>query len=127
MQPLQSLVILTLLIYTAFSNPIPGKKQGRSFTVPRVRRSDFVPDGPAALKRAYAKFGIVPSAIDFGQFNFDPLPPGANREAVSKATQPDENGAVANAPTQNDVQYLSPVTIGGQEFVMNFDTGSADL
>lgn len=127
MQPIQSLLLLTLLICSVSSSPLPHKKQGRSFKVPRVRRSNYVPDGPAALKRAYAKFGIVPTAVDLGQLDFDPLPAGVNREAVSKTTQPDESGAVANAPTRNDVQYLSPVTIGGQEFVMNFDTGSSDL
>ncbi|CAK7204686.1 hypothetical protein SEUCBS139899_007445 [Sporothrix eucalyptigena] len=36
-------------------------------------------------------------------------------------------GIVTNTPTSGDVEYLSPVTIGGQTLNMDFDTGSSDL
>lgn len=38
-----------------------------------------------------------------------------------------ENGVVAANPEENEKEYLSPVTIGGQKLNLNFDTGSADL
>jgi hypothetical protein len=120
------LLLFTLFCCSSVTSPAPVKNQPRSFKVPIVRRSDYIPNGPASLQRAYAKYGIIPTHFNTSAFDFIPLPPGTERNAVSKAEQPTENGAVTNTPTQHDVQYLSPVTIGGQEFVMNFDTGSSD-
>ncbi|EEP75536.1 hypothetical protein UREG_00382 [Uncinocarpus reesii 1704] len=124
---IQFLLGLSLLCLQASSSPTPPKKTTRSFKIDLVRRSDYLPDGPRALKKAYAKFGIIPTNINYGHFNdFIPLASGLDRDAISKAKQPDETGAVTNTPTAHDVQYLSPVTIGGQQFVMNLDTGSSD-
>lgn len=39
----------------------------------------------------------------------------------------DVTGEVAAAPEDNDSEYLSPVSIGGQKLNLDFDTGSADL
>jgi hypothetical protein len=39
----------------------------------------------------------------------------------------DGSGEVTASPEENESEYLSPVTIGGQKFNLNFDTGSADL
>ncbi|KAG5919598.1 hypothetical protein E4U53_003975, partial [Claviceps sorghi] len=36
-------------------------------------------------------------------------------------------GSVAAVPVANDVEFLSPVTIGGQSLCLNLDTGSSDL
>lgn len=36
-------------------------------------------------------------------------------------------GIVTNTPTSGDVEYLSPVSIGGQTLNLDFDTGSSDL
>lgn len=36
-------------------------------------------------------------------------------------------GLVVNQPEANDVEYLSPVSIGGQVVNLDFDTGSSDL
>ncbi|KAK0944179.1 hypothetical protein LTR29_004311 [Friedmanniomyces endolithicus] len=38
-----------------------------------------------------------------------------------------ETAQVTASPEQNDSEYLSPVTIGGQALTLDFDTGSADL
>lgn len=36
-------------------------------------------------------------------------------------------GVVTNTPEQGDVEYLSPISIGGQTMNMDFDSGSSDL
>ena len=38
-----------------------------------------------------------------------------------------EDGETTATPTQNDAQFLSPVTVGGQQMVLNFDSGSSDM
>ena len=37
-----------------------------------------------------------------------------------------EDGETTATGTNNDAQFLSPVTVGGQEIVVNFDSGSSD-
>lgn len=129
MQWIQALLYLYLLsspaVLGAPAQPSQQLKK-RTFKVNRIRRSDYVPNGLSAIKKAYAKFGIIPTDINFGSLDFNIFPTAADRQAINKADEPDENGAVTNMPAQNDVLYLAPVTIGGQEFVMNFDTGSSD-
>jgi hypothetical protein len=46
-----------------------------------------------------------------------------------KAVDANQPGEVPAEDSQNDSQYLCPVTIGtpGQTFTLDFDTGSADL
>ena len=36
-------------------------------------------------------------------------------------------GNVTNTPEDGDVEFLAPITVGGQKMVMDFDTGSSDL
>ena len=43
------------------------------------------------------------------------------------ATNTTATGNVTNAPESDDLEYLAPITVGGQEMVMDFDTGSSDL
>ncbi|KAH7411195.1 aspartic peptidase domain-containing protein [Cadophora sp. MPI-SDFR-AT-0126] len=47
---------------------------------------------------------------------------GSRNSTAGKGT-----GIVTATPEQGDVEYLSPVTIGGQTINMDFDTGSSDL
>ena len=47
---------------------------------------------------------------------------GSTNSTAGKGT-----GIVTATPEQGDVEYLSPVTIGGQTINMDFDTGSSDL
>ncbi|KAI0201627.1 aspartic peptidase domain-containing protein [Astrocystis sublimbata] len=58
---------------------------------------------------------------------------GASAAGGGKAPQQDAvantngTGLVVNVPEDNDVEYLSPVNIGGQIVNLDFDTGSSDL
>ncbi|OAX78152.1 hypothetical protein ACJ72_07544 [Emergomyces africanus] len=128
MQWIQALLYLYLLSSPAVLGAPAQRSQlkKRTFKVDRIRRADYVPNGLSAVKKAHAKFGIIPSDVNFGSLDFNHFTTAADRQALNKTDEPDENGAVANVPAHNDVLYLAPVTIGGQEFVMNFDTGSSD-
>ncbi len=46
-------------------------------------------------------------------------------QAVSAATN--GSGMVTATPVDGDLEYLAPISIGGQTIVMDFDTGSSDL
>lgn len=55
--------------------------------------------------------------------------PESNSTANSVPEQEGESdvGVVTATPEAGDIEYLSPVTIGGQTFNLDFDTGSSDL
>ncbi|KAK0119655.1 hypothetical protein ONS95_011092 [Cadophora gregata] len=52
---------------------------------------------------------------------------GATAGARANGTAGKATGIVTATPEQGDVEYLSPVTIGGQTINMDFDSGSSDL
>lgn len=134
-------LIFTLLVATILASPIKTRTvQKRSFKVPRIPVKNYVPNGPAALRRAYAKFGVVEPAagpdqlrkrdISFGFGDVRIVPDGdvatSIKKAAANSTASSEDGETAADPTQNDAQFLSPVTVGGQKMVVNFDSGSSD-
>lgn len=124
-------LVVALFACSVLSSPTPKQNQKRSFKVDVQRQPEYTPDGPAALRKAYRKFGIVGTDISFDALDFKPLNLAASGGNNNQVPQPDddddsENGAVSATPVKNDVQYLAPVTIGGQKFMLNFDTGSAD-
>lgn len=128
MQFLQSFVLALLFSCEALSAPTPtttrSRLQGRSFKIGRVRQGATVLDGATALQRSYRKYGIA--AVDLGiddLLDFKPLSSGNSQTS----TDDDQTGEVSAVSVQGDAQFVSPVTIGGQTIVMNFDTGSADL
>ncbi|KAK3186961.1 hypothetical protein K4F52_004405 [Lecanicillium sp. MT-2017a] len=47
--------------------------------------------------------------------------------ATNAAATNNQTGIVEAIPEANDVEYLSPVKIGGQPVTLDFDTGSSDL
>lgn len=119
MQITQSLVFILSLSCSVLSAPTPGssrpQRQGRSFKVERVLQGKN--NGPASLARASRKFGL--GNMDLGL----DLNLGGNQDTQEE----DQKGDVTATSVQSDAQFVSPVTIGGQTIVMNFDTGSADL
>lgn len=119
-------LVVALFASSVVSSPTPKENQKRSFKVERVPQSNYIPDGPAALRKAYRKFGIVANDITFDALDFKPLNLASSKVPEPQQDDDSENGAVGNTPVDNDVEYLSPVTIGGQKFMMNFDTGSSD-
>lgn len=135
------IVVFTLLLASVIASPISSRNvKKRSFKIPRIEVKNYVPNGPKALKRAYAKFGVTdptsgPAALrkrdlKFGFGDISLLPGGdvANRvsSAVADSAADNENGETTATGTNNDSQFLSPVSVGGQEIVVNFDSGSSD-
>ena len=60
--------------------------------------------------------------------------PAADRRARVASASRAKTSALAAASamhattsSQNDAEFLSPVTVGGQTLVMDFDTGSSDM
>ncbi|KAI9844603.1 MAG: hypothetical protein M1837_005455 [Sclerophora amabilis] len=80
------------------------------------------------MRRAMNKYGWSAPIIAQGTLGDLGTAPTSKGVAPAPTGEDDEeNGAVSASPEPNDAEYLSPVTIGGQELNLNFDTGSADL
>jgi hypothetical protein len=121
MTPITLLLLATSFVSAVFAAPTQLKK--RSFKVDRVRQANYVPNGHAALRKAYVKFGL-------DDITFLPNANAAAKidaETAGSSGTGSENGEVSASPTQNDAEFLSPVSVGGQTIVMDFDTGSSDM
>lgn len=117
-------LLVALLISVAVAAPAPARHlRKRSFKIPRLQQHNYVPDGTFALRKAYRKFGI--GTLDtYPGTRFAPNFAVVNNKNGSNET---EEGEVSASPTQNDAEFLSPVSVGGQTLVMNFDSGSSDM
>lgn len=126
-----SLLLFLSLSFDALAAPAPRPvRKSRSFQIERLKRSDYVPHGPTALRKAFRKFGITP--VDFSNITLNDFEPFDLKTSVvntnqNTAAEPDQTGAVSATSVQGDVEFVSPVTIGGQTITMDFDTGSADM
>ena len=122
MPRLSAIISFAILLSLVFGSPVHQYKK-RSFKVKRVINPNYKANGPKAYRRALYKFG-------FGDISFLPGGEVATRIKAANSTTvnvvDDENGETTASPTQNDAQFLSPVTVGGQELIMNFDSGSSD-
>lgn len=135
---LNSLLLLIFLVVTvlAIPQPVPSyQRKGRSFKVERVVNPSFVKrDGPRQLLKAYRKYAMpIPNVL----IEIERKRKGSNRDKASQAaTTPglvpatnltNQIGVVSAVPEVGDVEYLSPVNIGGQTIMLDFDSGSSDL
>ena len=122
---IQILAVFALLCTVALSSPIPHQQKKRSFKVSRIRQRDFAPDGTVALRKSYTKFGIAGYGFVPELDVSSDLIPFSELDAASGTGS--GGGSVAASSSQNDAEFLSPVSVGGQTLVMNFDTGSSDM
>lgn len=123
MAKLQAFLFVAFFFSLILASPVSQRKK-RSFKVPVIPNPNYKPHGPRAYKRALNKFG-------FGDITFKPDGEVATRlKAASNMStvvgEGVQDGSVKTEPTQNDAQFLSPVKIGGQTLIMNFDSGSSD-
>lgn len=134
MQFIHFLAIFFSLSFNALSMPVAPQNhlQGRSFKVERVKRNGHVvTHGPAALRKAYRKFGIDATTLDgVDAIDFQPFETKSTtsvRIAKEDVVDSDQTGTVDATSVDGDVEFVSPVNIGGQTLDMNFDSGSADM
>ena len=123
MPSLRSCATLLALASASIASPTYTREQKKSFVEIMDKRSTFTVKqianskgvtksaGPVAMAKALSKFGAT-------------IPDNVMVAAQSAASG---NGTVAANPEDNDVEYLSPVTVGGTVMELDFDTGSADL
>ena len=123
----------------------------RSFTIDRVQVGSGQPSAVKAAYKAYSKFGIpVPDALKQAHTKLQKKNKNKKKKGKGKgkgngngqgaagngttaagngttAAASGQVGNVTNTPEQGDVEFLAPITVGGQQMVMDFDTGSSDL
>ncbi|KAF2083353.1 acid protease, partial [Saccharata proteae CBS 121410] len=76
-------------------------------------------DGPAALRKAYLKYGGNVS---------EPVATVVDLLAGGQTIDQGDSGEVTATPYNTDDQlYTVPVTVGGQTFILDLDTGSSDF
>lgn len=95
------------LVVLTSASPIEHPDIKEFFTVQQTEPKPLK-SGPSALLSTYMKF---------------------NQEAPAEvlAAAAANDGTVTTNPANYDSQYLTPVSIGGQSLMLDFDTGSADL
>lgn len=108
MRFLENLSAASAIIAIASASPVDKRAIKKDFTVHQSVPKSTIRSGPAAVAATYAKYGKQP-------------PPNVEAAAASN------DGSVTTNPTEFDSEYLTPVTIGGQRFTLDFDTGSSDL
>ncbi|ODA83683.1 hypothetical protein RJ55_02198 [Drechmeria coniospora] len=136
-------VVAFLAVFTAASGI-----EKRSFTVHRVGNPNFSGhNGPRSLAKSYRKFGApLPKGLagalaaqNTRKRTLDTAPLGSvagkkcwagtaqSSMARQQANKTRQVGSVEAVPEQNDIEFLSPISIGGQAVNLAFDTGSSDL
>ena len=108
MRFIQNLSAASALLALASASPIEMRNVKKEFSVKQSIPKPRLKSGPAAVQATFNKYG-------------------KQAPANVRAAASGNDGTVTTTPTEYDSQYLTPVTIGGQELNLDFDTGSSDL
>jgi hypothetical protein len=103
---------LTLGAIMAQAAPTASIIGSSTFSVPAIHNGNFKRNGTAAMLKAYAKYNLKPTME---------MP-----ESFMSALQKRQDGSATATPSDG-VEYLVPVSVGGESLNLDFDTGSADL
>lgn len=119
---LSSLLLLTIVLAASAA---PSRPQSRSFKIYRQATGNKrVRNGVAEMHKAYQKFGFsVPEAMSKAVTQSKVKSP---LDVVGQSA-PRQDGTADATPQEGDSEFLSPVDIGGQRLMMNFDSGSSDM
>lgn len=108
---LSTITVLALAV-AAQAAPAANAVGNKQYSVPAAHNPGFTRNGTAAMLKAYAKHHLTPTREM----------PSAFTDALRKR----QDGS-APADPSDGVEYLVPVTVGGEELNLDLDTGSADL
>lgn len=127
MYHLSLLPLLALCITLVFSAPTTDQKiHKRSFKLSRRSNPSFTGrHGPRSLLQAYRKHNLpIPTDL----YRSASIVAQNSSTKLEATSEDDGTGLVTATPVEpNDLEYIAPISIGGQEIPMNIDTGSADL
>ncbi|KAI1463796.1 penicillopepsin [Daldinia caldariorum] len=145
MQSFAKLLLLFGLLALASASPARINKRG-VYKVERVPNPNYTGrNGPRALLKTLRKYRMpIPASVaSAAQQQTEMISKREPKRGRRKGQKGQKGGAAAangNAagsgngtglveatPEANDVEYLSPVTIGGQTLNLDFDSGSSDL
>ncbi|KAI0110681.1 acid protease [Hypoxylon sp. NC0597] len=144
MQSFAKLLFIFGLLALASASPTKIQKRG-VYKVERVRNPNFTGrNGPRALLKTLRKYRMpIPAGVaNAAQQQNEMITKRQNRRkgkghknqggaaasnGQATASAANGTGLVTNTPEANDVEYLSPVNIGGQTLNLDFDSGSSDL
>jgi aspergillopepsin I len=116
--------VAAIIIGEAYAAVLPApvgtlKTDGSgTLSLKQVRNTNFIRNGPVQHARIFQKYGVpVPDDLK------------AAVERIRKSLGKRTTGSAETNPEGNDVEYLTPVSIGTPEQVLNLDidTGSSDL
>lgn len=109
MVSLTQVLVASALVAFGSAAPTPEKRGVAPFTINMVAKANTsVKNGPSAYLKALKKFN-------------------ASSEKIAVVADDADSSSVTATPDQYDSEYTCPVTIGDQQFTMDFDTGSSDL
>lgn len=145
MQSFAKLLLLFGLLALASASPVRIQKRG-VYKVERVPNPNYTGrNGPRALLKTLRKYRMpIPASVaGAAQQQTEMISKrepkrgkghrqkgqngGAAAGGQAAGSAANGTGLVTTTPEANDVEYLSPVTIGGQTLNLDFDSGSSDL
>ena len=113
---IQSLLLLTVILTS--TSAAPTENQSLSFKVTRQATGKLRTRNAAAeVVKTYQKYGW-PISGEMMQASTTK----SKRDATAS-----QQGTATATPNIEEGEYLTPVDIGGQQMMMDFDTGSSDL
>jgi hypothetical protein len=125
-----TLILVALSAVDVLAAPAPAHVQKRgtfSVGVQKRQLAGLASDGPKELFKACRKYQLpMKEALLNAMTAADAETQRAANTSSGQANAQGTGSTAAN-PEKGDSEYLSPVMIGGQPVVMDFDTGSSDL
>lgn len=114
-----SILLAAGLVSLASANPVPANVHVGSFNVTTYPNPNFVRHGPTQVYKTYLKYGKQPPA--------ELVATVKKHRASLKAKR--VSGSVVTTSEGDDLEWVTPVSIGTPPQVMNldFDSGSSDL
>ena len=126
--PLRYYLLLSSALSLGVALPVSERQTSavKAFSISQVYNPHFsTNNGVAAHKKALAKYTSPSSYVDSSSTTASNSPLGNTYVGTSGAATP--GAAQANAIDYTDLEYLTPVTVGGKTYMLDFDTGSSDL